>query len=288
MAMPPSCVAGRDERPPPSFPTGVRAVPRITVLGMGLTIASAHGRPSHHRRPARHRRGHDRRRHLRREGRPARRRGRRARGARGGRRGPLGLPQARGRARRGQALDPRSGSASATSSTHERARIAAATALGRARELGARVLCWELPAQGAGRRRRARSSRARCSRPTATRRSSPSRARTARPDELIVSAHHDVAAGRRGGADRRRGGLPGARPRQRAGQRDDARGARRAGAGAAGRDRRGAGRRGDPRRRDGRVRRGRRRARRPTRGSSRSATSRRARTGRCSASSARP
>ena len=28
---------------------------------------------------------------------------------------------------------------------HERARIAAATALGRARELGARVLCWELP-----------------------------------------------------------------------------------------------------------------------------------------------
>src|SRR4051794_35854536 len=34
MAMPPSSVAFRDESPPPSFPTGVRAALRITVFGM--------------------------------------------------------------------------------------------------------------------------------------------------------------------------------------------------------------------------------------------------------------
>ena len=38
-----------------------------------------------------------------------------------------------------------SGWGRATSSTPERARVAAAVALGRARELGARSLCWELP-----------------------------------------------------------------------------------------------------------------------------------------------
>jgi hypothetical protein len=34
MAMPPSSVALKEESPPPSFPTGVRAAPRITVLGI--------------------------------------------------------------------------------------------------------------------------------------------------------------------------------------------------------------------------------------------------------------
>ena len=33
--VPPRSVASSDDRPPPSFPKGVRAVPRITVLGIG-------------------------------------------------------------------------------------------------------------------------------------------------------------------------------------------------------------------------------------------------------------
>ena len=37
IAMPPSSVAWSEDRPPPSLPTGVRAVPRITVLGMGVS-----------------------------------------------------------------------------------------------------------------------------------------------------------------------------------------------------------------------------------------------------------
>ena len=35
IAVPPSSVASSDARPPPSLPIGVRAEPRITVLGMG-------------------------------------------------------------------------------------------------------------------------------------------------------------------------------------------------------------------------------------------------------------
>ena len=34
MALPPRSVASSEERPPPSFPKGVRAVPRMTVLGI--------------------------------------------------------------------------------------------------------------------------------------------------------------------------------------------------------------------------------------------------------------
>src|SRR4051794_486114 len=38
MAMAPSSVASMDERPPPILPTGVRAAPRITVLGMSFIV----------------------------------------------------------------------------------------------------------------------------------------------------------------------------------------------------------------------------------------------------------
>ena len=34
IAIPPSLVAEREDKPPPSFPTGVRAALRITVLGI--------------------------------------------------------------------------------------------------------------------------------------------------------------------------------------------------------------------------------------------------------------
>src|SRR3954468_15839540 len=38
MAMAPSSVASMDERPPPILPMGVRAAPRITVLGMSFIV----------------------------------------------------------------------------------------------------------------------------------------------------------------------------------------------------------------------------------------------------------
>ena len=76
---------------------------------------------------------------------------------------------------------------------HERARIAAATALGRARELGARVLCWERPHKvpdsvpGA----LVEGTLLAAYRYTSFK-SEPGEDRA--PDALIVSAHHDVAA----------------------------------------------------------------------------------------------
>ncbi len=119
---------------------------------------------------------------------------------------------------------------------HERARIAAATALGRARELGARVLCWELPHKvaddvpgalvegtllAAYRYSAVQVRPGRGPRPGGADRLGPPRRR----------------GRRRGGAGRRGGRQPRARPRQHPGQRADARGARRPGARAAGRDR---------------------------------------------------
>src|SRR5215217_887507 len=89
IAIPPSWGAWNDERPPPSLPTGVRAVPRITVLDIAGTLVSGprHGRPRHHRGARGDGRRHDRGRGLRRRGRrprPARRRAHRAAGARRG------------------------------------------------------------------------------------------------------------------------------------------------------------------------------------------------------------
>ena len=76
----------------------------------------------------------------------------------------------------------------------ERARVAAAVAYGRAGELGARTLCWEVPhhvgddvVAGLGRGHA-------CCATTASTASSPApRTRTARIGALLVSAHHDVA-----------------------------------------------------------------------------------------------
>ena len=144
----------------------------------------------------------------------------------------LGVPQAGGRPRRGAALDPRR-AAARDDFDAERARIAAAVALGRARELGTRALCWELPHKvpDAVAGALVEGTLLAAYRYT-TFKSEPDEDRGA--GELIVSAHHDVAArwrrrGRREAANRARdlGNAPG--------ERDDARGARRAGAGAAGR-----------------------------------------------------
>ena len=224
------------ERPPPSLPTGVRAVPRITVLGMGLTIASGRcdvrattdapadtgadtivvgvfdgkGIP------------HD---------------------VEDGALGALvdsgearsELRSLADRARRRAALDPRRPRRARRRSTASGRGCRGRAALGRARELGARVAVLGAAAQGRRRRRRARSSRARCSPPTATStfKSDPGEDRA--PAELIVSAHHDVARAVEPGRVGARGGEPRARPGERAAERDDAGGAGRARAGAAGR-----------------------------------------------------
>ena len=76
---------------------------------------------------------------------------------------------------------------------HERARIAAATALGRARELGARVLCWELPHKvpDAVAGALVEGTLLAAYRYTPFK-SDPGEDRA--PGELIVSAHHDVAS----------------------------------------------------------------------------------------------
>jgi leucyl aminopeptidase len=74
----------------------------------------------------------------------------------------------------------------------ERARIAAATALGRARDLGARTLCWELPHKvpDAVAGALVEGTLLAAYRYTAFM-SEPGEDRA--PDELVVSAHHDVA-----------------------------------------------------------------------------------------------
>ena len=138
----------------------------------------------------------------------------------------------------------------------ERARLVAATALGRARELGARSLCWELPHKVADAVAGAIvEGTLLAAYRYAAFKSEPGEDRA--PGELIVSAHHDVARaverGRVGGGGRQ----PRARPQERAAERADAGGAGRARAGAAGRRGRGDGPGRDRGRRDGRVRRGR-------------------------------
>ena len=78
IAMPPRSVASREARPPPSLPIGVRAAPRITVLGIGtrslrfgdarvanaystaVIVSAADGDRRDHRRTARDGRRHDR------------------------------------------------------------------------------------------------------------------------------------------------------------------------------------------------------------------------------------
>src|SRR3954468_14064527 len=108
IARPPSSVASTEARPPPILPIGVRAVPRMTVLGMARILCSRpHGRHHHDRPRRRDPRGHRRRRPLHRQGGGTRRRRRRAAGARGRRRGQAVAAPSRPRARRRAAVDPR-------------------------------------------------------------------------------------------------------------------------------------------------------------------------------------
>src|SRR5918994_714820 len=75
----------------------------------------------------------------------------------------------------------------------ERARIAAATALGRARDLGARVLCWELPHKVPDAVAGALVEGTLLAAYRFTEfKSEPGEDRA--PEALVVSAHHDVAA----------------------------------------------------------------------------------------------
>ena len=110
------------------------------------------------------------------------------------RRGALGVPQAHPRARRGPALDPdrarraRRLRRRARADRGGRPRSAARASSARA------TLCWELPHKVgdavAGRARRGHAAGRLPLHGVQDR----SRARTARPTELVVSAHHDVSA----------------------------------------------------------------------------------------------
>ena len=159
-----------------------------------VTIASGHGGPRHHRRPARHRRRHDRRRRLRRQGR-CRTTSRTARSARWWTSGEarsafrkLAHTHAAGRRWILVGLGARD------DFDAERARVAAAVALGRARELGARSALLGAAAQGRRRRRRRARRGHAAGRLPLPRASRASRATDRAPEALVVSAHHDVAA----------------------------------------------------------------------------------------------
>ena len=164
--MPPRCVAGRVDRPPPSLPIGVRALLRITVRGMLPSRYVRHASYSHDRRTPRHRRRHDRRRRLRGRGDRARSR-RRAAGAGGLRRGEAGARKlAVTHAEAAATSSP--GSAPRNDFDPEHARVVAA-AVARPGEGDRRqVAVLGGPAPRLRRARRRRSSRARCSRRTPT------------------------------------------------------------------------------------------------------------------------
>ena len=241
MAWPPRSVASSEESAPPIFPKGVRAVPRITVLGMlGLLVGFA-GREVTEE-PSGNTHGFAGRRQATRLPRsmPAiavtARCGAPAETSADTRVVPLfegeALPRAlqalvelgRGQAGLGKVAVTHEdgeracswpGWASATSSTPEKARVAAAAVAGRARELGARSLSWDAP-DGAG---RGRSSRARCSSSTGSTASSPKTRRRRRAAIESLEIAGERRRGRRRAAVARRGPEPRARPAEPALQR---------------------------------------------------------------------
>ena len=111
----------------------------------------------------------------------------------------------------------------------ERARVAAAVALGRARELGARTLCWELPHHVSDRHAGAlvEGTLLAAYAYTAWKAEGPDAPAPERAGRLRAPRR---LGGGGGGARRRRGRQRRARPRQRAAQRHVARAPRRAGA----------------------------------------------------------
>src|SRR4051795_3869277 len=190
MAMAPSSVASMDERPPPILPMGVRAAPRITVLGMSFTVWAMNSSATT-ASPAETDAdtvvvgvfedegiAHD----L--EG------------------GVLAALLDRGEARRkfrhlavAHGADKRwilVGLGGRNDFDAERARVAAAVAYGRAKELGAGTICWEVPHHVSD---DAAGALAEGTRLAAYRfdryRSKPDDG--PKPERLLVSAHHDVS-----------------------------------------------------------------------------------------------
>ena len=161
MAMPPSSVASREARPPPSLPMGVRAAPRMTVWGMGLGCPSRrggrerrrlvpyarrpHARVFHNEFATRHRRRHAGHRRLRRRDRRARRQGLRAAAPGRLRRGADRVPARRRRPRRRPALADRRARRRGRSSRPRRRGSWRRRRSARANDVGTRRLCWELP-----------------------------------------------------------------------------------------------------------------------------------------------
>ena len=137
------------------------------------------------------------------------------------RRGPHRLPPPRGRARRRAAAGCSSASARATRSTPSARASRPRSPSGARRSSGAGGSAGSCPTTSTT-PWPARSSRARCSPPTASTRYKRARDDDRAVEELIVSAHHDVAGRGRGGGRGRRGGQPRARPAEHARQRPDA------------------------------------------------------------------
>ena len=238
---PPSSVASSDDRPPPILPIGVRAAPRMTVLGMRISPSRSVEDDAWPRAV------------MRDAPRVARRRCASpppptppattdadtvvvgvfegedvAHDVEGGAlQAPAGLAARRGARSSTLALAHAEGKrwllvglGARDAFDAERARVAAAVALGRARELGARSLCWELPAPRRRRRRRgARRGHAARRLPlrplqAAPPEDAPARLERARARATTTTWREAVgdAAGRRRGAERARATCRTARP----------------------------------------------------------------------------
>ncbi len=105
------------------------------------------------------------------------------------------------------------------SSTRSGARVVAATVVGRAKELGTKTLCWEVPHHVGDAHVAGLVEGTLLAAYTYTEFKEPEKDGI---EALILSAHHDVGAAASGRGDGDRGGQPRARPAELAGERADA------------------------------------------------------------------
>ncbi len=163
---------------------------------------------------------------------------RRAAGAGGLRRGQARAAQARGDARRRAALHRRRARRARRTSTPSGRAWPPRASLGRAKELGTKTLCWEVPHHVSDAHAGALVEGTLLAAYTLPRVQERRRRRRRRSRPLILSAHHDVSAPAALRGDGRGGRQRRPRPAEPPGQRPHAGGAGRARAGARGRDRR--------------------------------------------------
>src|SRR4051812_15734797 len=203
IAVAPRSVASRVDRPPPSFPIGVRAVPRITVLGMFEKVSCVSGRaPESMLRPLRVRASTDAPRDIAAdtvavgvfEGKDV------AHDTSGGELQALLDSGEAKRSFKHLALAHADGKrwlvvglGERDRFDGERARIAAATVAGRAGELGTRALCWEVPHHVGDEIAGALAEGTALAAYRFDRLKQAPEDQPARLEEVWVSAHHDVS-----------------------------------------------------------------------------------------------